>query len=114
MGCYWDKGWDTGKGGKACDLPIVKAGGCGPGTKRVTPPVRSLAECESLCASDATHPTYFAVQNGGSGCFCGDAYGKYGPSTNCTRVCGDPEGRTGNPLAACGGVGCNSIYRISY
>jgi hypothetical protein len=77
VGCFWDKGYATGKGGQPCELPIVKAGNCPPkqqgghdagdgsdnggggvwtdttGGRRVG----SLAECQSLCAADASHPT---------------------------------------------------------
>ena len=64
-------------------------------------------------------PADFGVQDGGSGCFCGDSLDlaqKYGKSTNCTMACGsDPEkpSRAGE-LSACGGPGCNSIYKVSY
>lgn len=107
VGCFWDKGYPTHGGDEPCDLPVVKSGNCpkkswmntasdaGKG-KAVT-----LEECQSLCNGHK----YFGVQNGGSGCFCGPTYGRYGQSSNCTMPC---PARGGGRI--CGGPGCNSIY----
>ena len=45
------------------------------------------------------------VQNGGSGCFCGATYGKYGENPdNCTMPC------EGDKTELCGNAGTNSVY----
>jgi hypothetical protein len=59
-----------------------------------------------ICESECGGCTFFAVQNGGTGCFCGSEYGRYGESTNCTMPC------AGNAHEICGGPGANSIYRV--
>jgi hypothetical protein len=122
VGCYYDKGYPD-HWPMPCDLPIVKAGSCpehDTDQQAVATPhteeggdwaAATLSECRSLCAADASHPRYFAVQNGGSGCFCGDRYGKYGPSTACNMTCAG--GTATDPAQACGGSGANSIYRIA-
>ena len=111
VGCYWDKG-EPDHFPAPCDLPIVKAGGCPDGGLAAAGASTgvTLSVCRSLCAADASHPRYFAVQNGGTGCFCGDGYGKYGPSTACNMSCAG--GTATDPAQACGGIGANSIYRV--
>lgn len=109
VGCFWDKGYPNNGGQRPCDLPIVKAGSCpksvfitssaSAGIKVIKP--MTLELCNALCTGNR----YFGVQNGGSGCFCGQAYGKYGSSTNCTMPC------AGNLDEVCGGPGANSIYK---
>jgi hypothetical protein len=122
VGCYWDKGYPAAFHNKSargpCDLPHAECGSCPkaagsesfrevdlpdqdqdhdrPSCKKMT-----LEMCESNCAGYA----FFAVQNGGTGCFCGSEYGKYGKSTNCTMPC------EGDAHEVCGGSGANSIYR---
>jgi len=59
-----------------------------------------------LCAALCTGYRYMGVQNGGTGCFCGASFGRYGVSTNCTMYC------DGNPGELCGGAGCNSIWLV--
>lgn len=61
-------------------------------------PQRCIATCR------AKGFAYAAVQYGES-CLCGNAYGKYGPATNCDYAC------TGDPAAICGGYSANSVYR---
>jgi arylsulfatase A len=106
MGCYWDKGFPS-KRSEPCDLPVAKRGHCpkrdgdgdGVGDDALT-----LELCGGLCKGFK----YFGVQNGGSGCFCGPSYGKYGPSNNCSLPC------SGNKAETCGGPGCNSIWLVPY
>jgi hypothetical protein len=119
VGCFWDKGYPN-HAPQPCDLPIVKAGGCpepergdsnGMHGKTLTADGggrMTLSVCNSLCAADGAHPRYFAVQNGGTGCFCGSSYGRYGPSTACNMTC--TGGVATDPAQACGGPGANSIY----
>ena len=59
--------------------------------------------CNSLCDGYE----FFGVQNGGTGCFCGATYGRYGPSAACNMSC------AGNLSEICGGAGVNSIYRVA-
>eukprot|EP01060_Flectonema_neradi_P041556 TRINITY_DN98_c0_g1_i4.p1 TRINITY_DN98_c0_g1~~TRINITY_DN98_c0_g1_i4.p1 ORF type:complete len:469 (+),score=99.64 TRINITY_DN98_c0_g1_i4:261-1667(+) len=49
---------------------------------------------------------YFGVQES-TWCHCGNDYGKYGNSTNCTLLC------AGNSLEICGGPWANSIYKMT-
>lgn len=121
IGCFWDKGYPD-HAPQPCDLPIVKAGGC---PEDQAGAIRSaigntlavdggmtvtLSVCNALCAADATHPRYFAVQNGGSGCFCGNQYGRYGASPTCNMTC--TGGIPTDPAQACGGPGANSIFHV--
>lgn len=48
---------------------------------------------------------YAGVQST-SQCFCGNSYGKHGPSNNCVDKCG------GNPNEICGGAWTNSIFKV--
>ena len=41
---------------------------------------------------------------GGRYCFCGDAYGQYGPKTTCNTAC------SGDASKKCGGSWANDIY----
>ena len=40
-------------------------------------------------------------------CFCGDTYGTYGKSDNCTKSC------TGNSNEICGTYWSNSVYDVN-
>ena len=60
----------------------------------------TLELCSHLCQGYR----YFGVQNGGSGCFCGTKYGRYGPSNKCAMAC------AGDRAQICGGAGANSVY----
>jgi hypothetical protein len=105
VGCFWDKGYPDHGGKRPCDLPIVKAGNCPQqrdAVKRDSQTgMMTLERCQDLCNGHR----FFAVQNGGTGCFCGSTFGRYGISTNCTQPC------NGDAQEICGGPGCNSIYR---
>lgn len=84
-----------------CDLPDVMAGQC-PGKEMPEIEGMDLDICNALCKGHA----YFGVQYGGSGCFCGEAYGRFGTSTACNRSC------AGDPSEICGGKSANSIYGV--
>lgn len=110
VGCFWDKGWPTNKGGAPCDLPVVKRGHC-PKIAAAAPQFRgpwrsqpmTVEQCNGLCDGYR----FFALQNGGTGCFCGTSYGRYGASPNCTMPC------AGNSSQSCGGPGVNDIYEVT-
>ncbi len=63
----------------------------------------TVEQCVSACASRGF--TYAATQDGNQ-CFCGDAYGRLGPSNACSSAC------AGNPHETCGGVWANSVYQV--
>ena len=57
------------------------------------------------CISDcAYHGFKYAATQGGSECFCGNAYGGQGPSAGCTVKC------SGDTTETCGGSYANSVY----
>jgi len=68
--------------------------------------------CADGCAS--FNYRYFAMQRGIE-CRCGNAYGRQGPSNNCTSPCSEEqkELRAHQPAATCGGVCANSVYQLS-
>ncbi len=59
-------------------------------------------KCQNSCASRGF---VFAGTQYGRYCFCGNRYGRFGPSTNCNRVC------SGDNAEICGGSWANSISR---
>ena len=48
----------------------------------------------------------FAGTENGNQCFCGNAFGKYGASTDCTKPC------VGRPDETCGGFWAHSVYQV--
>jgi len=66
LGCFVGHG----KGG-VCDLPVVKTGHC-PNASLPWLVGMSAEVCNALCAGY----TYFGLQDGGMGCFCGSTYGR--------------------------------------
>jgi len=72
--------------------------------------------CADACTS--FNYRYFAMQRGIE-CRCSNAYGRQGPSNNCTSPCTDDqkEHTSGNfrqPVAtSCGGLCANSVYQLS-
>ncbi len=63
----------------------------------------TLEACRAMCA---TKGFTFAGTQYGSHCFCGNSYGKYGVSNDCTEPC------AGNRGQICGGWWANSVYRV--
>jgi hypothetical protein len=61
----------------------------------------TVGTCRATCASKGF--AYAAVQFG-SHCFCGNSYGKYGPSNACTMPCAGAASET------CGGSYANLVY----
>lgn len=57
--------------------------------------------CETACAQAGL---LFAGLQYADECWCGDSYGSYGTSTNCTMAC------SGNSAEICGGGWTNSVY----
>ncbi|CAH1779946.1 unnamed protein product [Owenia fusiformis] len=85
IGCFADNP-------KNRDLPFVPLGNVGGLTQRV---------CVKHCFDRGYH--YAGAQNG-KNCYCGNSYGRYGPSTKCNKKC------PGEPEANCGGVNVNFVY----
>jgi hypothetical protein len=63
----------------------------------------TIESCQSACVEAGYQ--YAGVQYGGE-CWCGDAYGRYGPAISCDRPCG------ANSNQICGGTWANSIYAL--
>ena len=111
QGCWWDKGFPAHGGEEPCDLPVVERGGCPRGgmPQQRDAPSHGIAKkmtlelCNVLCNGHG----FFGVQNGGTGCFCGDAFGRYGRCGNCSMPC------AGNASQTCGGPGANSVYAVT-
>ena len=64
--------------------------------------VLTVSMCQAICGCSYK---YAGIQYGKE-CRCGNSYGSYGPSTNCTMTCSD--GETG-----CGGYYANSVYSVA-
>ncbi|CAN0533611.1 unnamed protein product, partial [Ectocarpus sp. 12 AP-2014] len=62
------------------------------------------AACAAYCSS-VEGATYIGVQSGRK-CFCGDSFGKYGPSTLCSEPCYGDEDQV------CGAQNVNSVYAL--
>jgi hypothetical protein len=86
LGCYADTA--------TRDLPFVAQS-----SNTVT-----VESCVSACGTAGYK--YAGVQYGHQ-CFCGNGYGTYGTSTNCSMLC------AGNAAEICGGNWANSIYPAS-
>lgn len=63
----------------------------------------TVALCTATCGSKGFS---FAGARNGQWCFCGNSYGRYGTSSNCTTSC------AGDRTQKCGGYGANSVYRL--
>jgi hypothetical protein len=92
---------------------------CAPGERDL--PVLALRSrrmtaqaCAEACA--AFNFRYFGTQRG-SECRCGNAFGRQGPSANCTAPCAaipsEHFGGRSQPTATCGGVCANSVYQLN-
>lgn len=64
----------------------------------------TVERCVSYCRQKGY--AYAGVQSH-SQCFCGNSYGKHGPSNSCALQC------RGNPNEICGGEWTNSIYKVN-
>eukprot|EP00043_Microstomoeca_roanoka_P015079 m.150305 g.150305 ORF g.150305 m.150305 type:complete len:678 (+) comp16171_c2_seq2:207-2240(+) len=97
QGCFRDKVNNT------CDLDVVITGVCNNDSMPLFVNM-DVDLCNALCQDYA----YFGVQNGGTGCFCGNDYGSQGqvPSAYCNVTC------IGDPLQNCGGPELNSVYVV--
>jgi len=99
-GCYVDHA------SKSCDLPFVVTGHC-PGSKEPQVSDMSREICNAGCSLAGFK--YFGVQNGGSGCFCGDSFGSMGEDTSegaCDMPC------RGNASETCGGPNRNLVFEV--
>jgi hypothetical protein len=65
----------------------------------------SYATIETCALACAYYGYAYAGAQAGGQCFCGETYGGYGPSNNCTSPC------TGAASEVCGGGYANSVYR---
>ncbi len=90
LGCYTDQGEHTGTGGRDLDGFMT----------------RSDAMTPRLCAETCGRKgfTYAGVQLGVA-CFCGNSYGRTGPSQACSTAC------AGDRNLNCGGAWANAVYR---
>merc|ERR1711957_494079 len=79
------------------------------GTKKISKNKNMDVElCNAKCLASGDFQ-YFAVQAGGSGCFCGNTYGRWGENKTegaCGKKC------AGNTEEACGGPNLNRVYRV--
>jgi arylsulfatase A len=102
-GCFNDHG-SHGK----CDLPFVITGHCkNASVANGTHGPMSVERCNSMCVPLGF--SFFGVQMGGSGCFCGSSYGSQGKAANdslCNVAC------IGDPKEMCGGPNLNSVYTV--
>lgn len=62
------------------------------------------AVCAAFCSS-VDDAVYFGVQDGRK-CFCGDAFGKHGVSSECDDPC------MGDESQVCGAENVNSVYAL--
>ena len=62
---------------------------------------KSTKTCIDFCKSNFFR---FAGLQDGADCFCGNSFGRYGPSSKCSRPC------PGAPQETCGGLQANTIY----
>ena len=90
--------------------PHVIAGHCkqAPGPHKLAW-AETVEACNQLCRRARGNYTYFGVQMGGDGCFCGDSYGSQGraPGSACNVPC------RGNQAEMCGGPNLNSVYAVT-
>merc|ERR1712137_936020 len=70
IGCFKDKV------NKQCDFEFMVTGQCG-SDKIPKDKSMSWKVCNAKCL-EAGYYKYFGLQNGGSGCFCGNSYGSMG------------------------------------
>lgn len=96
LGCYVDHT------NGVCDLPHIVSGHCA-NQKSKQVPGMTVELCNALCPANYS---YFGVQHGGTGCFCGNAYGSQGHAAlqSCNQTCANTE-------EPCGGDNLNSVYR---
>src|ERR1700733_10297456 len=90
VGCFKDAGDSGGTPGRDLDGLMM------------TVSDMTVEQCTSACASRGF--TYAATQ-ASTQCFCGDSFGRLGPSAACTSKC------AGNANETCGGVWANSVYQ---
>ena len=91
IGCFRDQGDDTGTRGR--DLNGFVTHG----------PNMTTAACINECQQRGF--AYAGTQYS-SWCFCGNSYGRSGPSNSCNMPC------SGSPAEFCGGVWANSVYKV--
>jgi hypothetical protein len=72
------------------------------GPQQVSSSSQTPEQCVAWCSSQGF--AYAGVQDYNQ-CFCGNSYGKYGPSTGCNEAC------TGDSTQNCGGGWANAVYR---
>lgn len=114
-GCFRDHA-----SGGLCDLPRIIDGHChihgSSVTNKTFGRTMTVEECNAACAFAGPY-TYFGIQMGGEGCFCGDAYGSQGALSASTCAAGGgtppaPQCRNATEKARCGGPNANSVYEI--
>ena len=99
-GCFHDHGH-----GGTCDLPHIISGHCRGDTNKHGAWAHTVEGCNAMCQQF----TYFGVQMGGTGCFCGDSFGSQGKAASnglCNVTC------TGDAKEVCGGPNLNSVWAV--
>merc|ERR1712151_1065274 len=91
-----------------CDFEYVVTGHC---LSKNASKINSMSweVCNSKCLAAGNYK-YFAVQSGGSGCFCGNTCGRWGQDTSkgaCSQKC------VGNHSEICGGRSRNLVFHIA-
>lgn len=66
-------------------------------------PNLTSSQCRSRCQQEGFA---YASAQFGSSCFCGNDYGRYGTSNNCTMTCG------GDSEQLCGGEWANTVFEL--
>ena len=98
---------------RACDFQFIIAGECN-GTSSngakwgFSKRSATIEACNAACIMENPSWLYFGIQNGGSGCFCGDAYGHQGKAASyaCNVPC------NGDAREKCGGANHNSVWKV--
>jgi len=91
VGCFKDAGDPQGTANRDLDGSISSN------------PAMTNSMCLSQCSAQGFQ---FGGTQAGTYCFCGNSYGKYGPSNGCSTPC------AGDRTVACGGIWANSIYFV--
>jgi hypothetical protein len=91
IGCFKDQGDPGGINGRDLDGLMM------------TLTDMTTEACISACSSRGFN---YAGTQSATQCFCGNSYGRSGPSTGCTYKC------AGNANQTCGGFWANSVYQL--
>jgi hypothetical protein len=105
VGCYKDKVDDA----ATCDFDFMITGNCD-GTVSPKDPHMSVEQCNARCLQDHSGVAYFGLQYGGNGCFCGNSFGAWGPTSDTNRCSNPCPGKSAEEK--CGGSNANAVYKV--